>query len=80
MRQVRLSRNAFINASYCTAGSVVAIGDGVVLAPFMTEITPDATANHSVSVHYSEGSGEVDLIVDGVETRLDHTTFKLRMD
>jgi len=38
MRQVRLSRPAFINACYCNAGSVVTIGDGVALAPFMTEI------------------------------------------
>lgn len=80
MRQVRLKRNAFINASYCTAGSVVTIGDDVAVAPFMTEIAQAIPQGHSVSVRYIEGTGEVDITVDGVETALDHATLKLRMD
>lgn len=80
MRTVLLRRNAFINATFCTAGSTVTIGDDIAMAPFMTEVTPDTPQSHTVSLRYSEKSGEVDLIVDGVETKLDHATMKLRMD
>lgn len=86
MRQVRLKRNAFINASYCVVGTIVTIGDDVALAPFMTEIPPAAPAvatapqSHVVSLRYSERAGEVDITVDGVETKLDHAALKLRMD
>jgi hypothetical protein len=86
MRQVRLKRNAFINASYCTAGSVVSIGDDVALAPFMALIASPAPTvapppqSHTVTLRYSESAGEVDITVDGVETKLDHAALKLRMD
>lgn len=86
MRTVRLHRPAFINGCLCDAGSTITISDATALAPFMTLVVPDAPAppqvpqSHSVSVRYNESAGEVDLTIDGVETKLDHAALKLRMD
>lgn len=86
MRTVRLWRNAYVNETYCTVGTVVTIPDGTALAPFMEVVTPPAPAapivpqHHEVSVRYREHAGEIDITVDGVETRLDHAELKLRMD
>jgi hypothetical protein len=91
MRQVRLSRPAFINASYCDIGAVVTIADGVALAPFMKLIeavtaAPSAPAvpvppqNHAVTVRYDEIGRKIAITIDGVETTLDHADLKLRMD
>ena len=85
MRQVRLTRPAFINASCCNIGDVVTIGDDVALAPFMKPwpappVPPPPPQSHSVSVRYNEAAGEVDITIDGVETKLAHATMKLRMD
>lgn len=86
MRTVRLHRPAFINGCLCDAGSTVTISDETALAPFMTLVVPDAPIvspapqTHTVSVQYNERAGEVDIVVDGVETKLDHAALKLRMD
>ena len=85
MRQVRLTRPAFINASYHDIGAVVTIGDGTALAPFMKPwppppAPPSPPQSHHVSVRYDEAAGEVDIVIDGVAHKFENATMKLRMD
>jgi hypothetical protein len=94
MRQVRVSRPAFVNASYCNAGDVISISDATALAPFMKLIEPTTSLpqvhtapavpappkNHAVTVSYDEIGRKIAITIDGVETKLDHAELKLRMD
>jgi hypothetical protein len=92
--RVRLKRNAFLNDSFCEAGSVVTVADDTTLAPYMTRLSDDPTPTatvaavlptvvapaNTVTVHYNEKSGEVDIDVNGVEMRVDHAALKVKVD
>lgn len=89
MRRVLLQSKAFLNGALCEAGSIVEIGDDTALAPYMTELpaepAPSApaavpTAEKNVSVQVHSATGEVDIDVDGVETRIDHATLTIKTD
>ena len=91
MRSVRLTRNAFINDRYCVSGEIVDIGEHTALAPHMrllssarplprAHVAPVvAPPDKTVTVHFDQHAGEVDIDIGDTTMRIEHAALKVEV-